>query len=458
MTKKYIPYDPYQTFLFPPNPREWLPDDHLALFIADVVRELDLSPIFSHYERSVAGAPPYHPTMMVAVLLYAYCRGTPSSRRIARAVVEDVGFRYLAAGNMPDFRTISDFRKTHLEALKGLFRQVLQLCRKAGLVKLGVVALDGTKVKASASLATNRSYEALCREERRLEEEIGEALTKGVEVDEKEDSRHGRDVRGDKLPPGLRTREKRLERLKKAKRELEREAKERAKVQEEKLKKRARREAETGRKLRGRKPREPDPSVAPEAKANTTDPESRIMKTSKGYIQGYNAQAVVDCKSCVIVAQAVVQEANDVHQLSPMMRQVVENTGEVPRVGTADAGYWSEAELQAVPPGIDPYVATRKSWKQRALLRELPPPRGRIPADATTRERMERKLLTKRGRVLYKMRTSTVEPVFGQIKVGRGLDNFLMRGMAKVEGEWSLFCTTHNLLKLYRNRRRLGAA
>jgi len=455
MNRVFLHYDPNQSLLLAPNLREWLPPDHLAYFISDVVDNMDLTPFFKHYDSPEGGAPPHHPTMMVKLVLYGYATGTAASRRIAQATEENVAFRILAAGNHPDFRCISDFRKNHIEDLKALFKQVLKLCRESGLAKLGVVSLDGTKVKANASLAKNRKYETLVEEEKRLEDEIHEALMKGVKVDEEDDRKYGRDMRGDELPKELRTRKDRLERIRQAKAELERKAVAEAQKQEEKLEERKRKEEEQGQKLRGRKPNEPDSKVASDAKANTTDPESRIMKTSKGFVQAYNGQAVVDIENQIIVACGLTQEENDFHQLNPMLSRTIENVGQTPGAGLGDAGYWTEEEIKNAPPDIELYIATTKDWKQRKALREMPPPRGRIPKDMSLRDRMERKLLTKKGRQLYKKRGSTVEPVFGQIKA-RGGDRFLLRGTDKADGEWSLYCTTHNLLKLQKSGRWKG--
>jgi hypothetical protein len=388
--------------------------------------------------------------MMVAVLLYAYCQGLRSSRRIARALEEDVGFRVVAANQQPDFRTLCRFRAEHEAALERLFVQVLRLCRAAGLVKLGVVALDGTKVAANASLAANREYQT-------LEAEVRKILVEAKMADEAEDAQYGSDRRGDELPEGLRRHSDRLKRLLEAKARLEEEAAQAAQVVQEKLEQRQSEEAATGKKKRGRKPKVVEPIPTDEAKANTTDPGSRIMKTRQGYAQGYNVQALVS-EDQIIIAVGVTQEANDVRQLTPMLhtlKRTLEAAGiaERPRVVLADAGYWSEANVTAEtrPEGPELLIATTKDWKQRKAARERGCPRGRIPRDLGLRERMERKLLTQRGRRLYKMRGVLVEPVFGQVKEGQAFRRFMRRGLEAAASEAVLIGTTHNLLKLWRS-------
>ena len=382
------------------------------------------------------------------MLLYAYCLGIRSSRKIARALEEEVGFRVVAANQQPDFRTICRFRAEHQENLERLFVQVLRLCREAGLVKLGVVALDGAKVEANAALDANRSYEA-------IEEEVRRMLADARQVDAEEDALFGPERRGDELPEGLGRRVERLKRLQEAKARLEREAAEEAQAAQEHMTQRQAEELATGKKKRGRKPNVVEPTPAVEAKANITDPDSRIMKTHQGYVQGYNTQAIVS-EDQIIVAIGVTQEANDVQQLKPMLEALectLEAAGikELPRTALADAGYWSEANACCIPEGPELLIATTKDWKQRKVLRERGCPRGRIPKKLSVRERMERKLLTKRGRALYKMRGILVEPVLGQVKEGQGFRRFMRRGLRAAQSEWSLEGTTHNLLKLWRS-------
>ena len=449
MAYNLLPCDREQGYLMPPSLSEWLGEGHLAWFIVDTVDQMELGEFYAAYRNDGWGAAAYDPAMMVAVLLYAYCQGVRSSRRIARALEEDVGFRVVAATQQPDFRTICRFRAEHEEALERLVVQVLRLCREAGLVKLGVVALDGTKLAANAALAANRSYEA-------IEEEVRRMLEEARVVDAEEDALFGPDLRGDELPEGLGRRVERLKRLQEAKARLEREAEEATKAVQEHLGQRQAEEVASGKKKRGRKPKVMEPTPA-EAKANTTDPDSRIMKTRQGYVQGYNAQAIVS-QDQVIVAVGVTQEANDVQQLKPML-QTLEHTleaagiGERPRVGLADAGYWSEANIKACshPEGTEWLITTTKDWKQRKALREAGCPRGRIPKRLSLRERMERKLLTQRGRALYKMRGVLVEPVLGQVKEGQSFRRFMRRGLPAAHSEWTLMGTTHNLLKLWRS-------
>ena len=366
--------------------------------------------------------------MMVKVLLYGYCIGVSSSRRIAQRLHEDIAFRVLAANNTPDFRTISDFRKDHLAALSGLFLQVLVFCQRAGLVKLGHVALDGTKVRANASKHKAMSYKRMKEKEAQLQGEVDELLRRAREADEEEDRRYGKDKRGDELPEELAFREGRLEKIREAMAALEAEAQAAAEQAEGKA----------------------HPGV-PEDKGqrNFTDPESRIMPGpgGKDFLQAYNCQAVVDHEHQVIVATRATNVASDKQQAVVMIGEVIANTGTVPKEVSADAGYYSAkavAGLQAL--GTDPFVAPEKTRHGH----KPPAPRGRIPKDLAPRDRMRRKLQTKRGRKRYALRMETVEPVFGQIKQGRGFRQFLLRGLEKVQGEWSLICTGHNLLKLFR--------
>ncbi len=428
MSKTYRPYDPDQQLLLPAALQEWLPDDHLAYFISDVVDQLDLSSITARYEGERRGGPPYHPRMMVKVLIYGYCVGVASSRRIAQRLHEDIAFRVLAANNTPDFRTISDFRKDHLGALSGLFLQVLAFCQRAGLVNLGHVALDGTKVRANASRHKAMSYRRMKEKEEQLAAEVAELLRRAQEVDDEEDRRYGKDKRGDELPEELAFREGRLEKIREAMAALEAEAQAAA-------------EAE-GKEHPG----------VPEDKAqrNFTDAESRIMPAPGGrdFLQAYNCQAVVDHAHQVIVAARATNQSSDKQQAAAMMQETIDNVGAVPREVSADAGYYSAKavdDLQAL--GVDPFIAPEQTRHGRVVP---PAPRGRIPKQLSPRDRMRRKLQTKRGRKRYALRMETVEPVFGQIKAGRGFRQFLLRGLEKVNGEWSLICTGHNLLKLFR--------
>jgi transposase len=436
-------------YLLPPNMREWLPANHLAWFIVDTVESLDLEKFYLAYRSDGWGRAAYEPKMMTALLLYSYCLGEQSSREIERACEVDVAFRVVAGNGRPDHTTICRFRSEHDGALKGLFLEVLRLCRKGGLVKAGAIALDGTKMKANAALSANRDYE-------HLKKDIDRWFEEAKAKDAQEDKLYGKDKRGDETPEAWATKEGRLKWLKEARTRLETEAAEDAAKQAAKIAQREAEEAATGKKKRGRKPGEPDDKPENDAKANVTDPQSRIMKTRSGYVQGYNAQAAVT-ENQIIVAAEVTQECNDVKQLLPMLEKIEANLAavgapEAMKTALADAGYWSDANMSAAKPmGPELFIATNKDWKQRKAMREAPVPRGRIPKAMTARERMERKLLTKWGRALYKLRGQTIEPTFGQIKDGRGLDGFSRRGVKAADSEWSLMCTTHNLLKLWRS-------
>ena len=357
MAKGYLPYNLHQRLLLPPDMREWLPEKHLALFVLDLVSVLDLSAIECVYAtKDARGRAGYHPAMMVALLVYAYCVGKPSSRRIEQATYDDVAFRVLAADQHPDHDSIADFRKRHLAALSGLFMQVLRLCQKAGLVKLGHVAIDGTKVKANASKHKAMSYQRMSEAEKKLEEEVALLLAEAERVDADEDARYGKGKRIDELPKDLQRRDDRLKKLRDAMGELEIEAKEQAaaKVAEvaERVAERAKNEAETGKKALGPEPKAPDPEQAvpdPKAQRNFTDPESRILPdgANKGsFVQSYNAQIAVDAHAQIIVAAIVVQAANDVQQLVPMAEAIVANVGRLADTTSADAGYFSARNVE----------------------------------------------------------------------------------------------------------------
>jgi len=432
VSKTFRPYDPEQVFLMPASLQDWLPKGHLAYFISDVVDHLDMSAIMNRYEEE-KGYPPYHPGMMVKVLLYAYCIGVSSSRKIEKRLEEDIAFRVLAANNTPDFRTISDFRKDHLKALAALFVQVLRLCQRAGLVKLGHVSLDGTKIRANASKHKAMSYQRMKEEEARLVAEVQDLLGKAEAVDEEEDRTYGSNKRGDELPKELVFRESRLKKIREARAALEAEA-----LAE------AERAKDEGKKASG----------VPEDKAqrNFTDPDSHIMPAPGGkhFEQAYNAQAAVDSANQVIVAAEVTDQPSDKGQAVPMMKEVKENTGELPREMSADAGYFSSDAVKGLTAeGVDVYIPPDKMRHTRNLLAA---PRGRIPKGLSTVDRMRRKLRTKQGRKCYGLRKELPEPVFGQIKQVRGFRQFLLRGREKVQGEWRLICTGHNLLKLFGTR------
>ena len=457
MGKSFLPDQVNQTLLFPPSLHDWLPEGHLARFLVDVVSALDLSAIYASYDdKDGRGGSAYSPEMMLRVLLYGYATGVYSSRKIEVRTYEDVAFRYLSGDQHPDHDTFAEFRKRHLKALAGLFTQALLLCEKAGLVKLGHVAIDGTKIKANASKHKAQSYARMGETEARLKQEIEALLKQAEDVDAAEDAHHGKGKRGDELPEELARRESRLKKIAAAKAELEQEAREKAEQEraeaEAKLAKRREEQQRTGKKKRGREPQVPDPDKAqPEttAQRNFTDPESRIMPdgANKGsFVQGYNAQAAVDSTAQVIVAANVTQETVDSHQLVPMLEQVKENLGRRPDAASADAGYWSEANVtdESVAE-IDLHIATGRDTHEEAVAMASGPP----PDGATAKEAMRHKLRTEAGRAVYKMRKAIVEPVFGQIKERRGFRRFSLRGLDNVRGEWKLICAVSNLRKLH---------
>ena len=440
-----------------------MPESHLARFIAELVPGLDLSKIYGFYgRRDGRGKAAYHPVMMVRVLVYGYCVGVMSSRRVERASYDDIAFRYLCADQHPDHDTIAAFRQQHLPVLAQLFTQILQLCNKAGLVKLGHVAIDGTKVQANASKHKAMSYDRMEEKEKQLKAEVEKLLAQAAETDAAEDALYGKGNRGDELTGELARRESRLKKIAEAKAALEQEARERAeaakKVAEDKLEERRKKEEARGKKFGGRPPQIPNPEQArPEAQAqrNFTDPESRIMPDGahKGaFMQAYNAQIAVDSAAQIIVAAELTQESNDKQQLAPMLERVEQNLGAKPEAVSADAGYCSEAQLtDKRVEGIELYVAT---GKQKHGLPEpgavVPPGELAVASDSAV-ERMKQKLRTEPGRAVYKMRKAIVEPVFGQIKAARGIRAFLLRGLVKVSAEWKLICAAHNVLKMFRS-------
>ena len=427
MAKTYKSYLPEQDLLLPPSLRQWLPENHLAYCVSDVVDQLDLSAIESVYEEEDRGQPPYHPRMMVKILVYSYCVGVFSSRRMEKRLVEDVAFRVLAAGNEPDFRTLSDFRKIHLKALEELFQQVLGLALEVGALKLGRVALDGSKVKANASKHKAMSYGRMEETEKRLRKEVRELLKQAEAVDEEEDKRYGRERQGEELPEELQRRETRIARIREAKKALEERAREKAES-----------EGKDGQEAK------------PESKAqyNFTDPESRILKGSDAFVQGYNTQVAVEPTLQLIVGQRVTQATNDKQQMVPLIEVVQEQSGQKPEEVLADSGYCSEENLKYLAKRrMEGFVATEK---QKHGERNEPCKRGPLPKGASRVERMKRKLQTKVGAAVYASRKYIVEPVFGQIKQARGFRQFLLRGLEKVRGEWALVCMTHNLLKFHK--------
>jgi len=437
MNYNFRSYNPKQPYLLPPSLDDWLPQDHLARFISETVDQMDLSALITAYRSNGQGSAAYHPAMMVKILLYAYCMGIPSSRKIAKALVDDVAFRWLAAGNFPDFRTISEFRKRHLRALQDLFPQILLLCKASGLVKAGIIALDGTKVKANASLSRNKTYEQLSKQEKRLKEKLEALLEQAEKTDQEEDRLYG-SKRGDELPEDLSTAEKRLAKIKEAKKYLEARKKAEAKKSKESHKK------------HGRKSQKPDDTVKPEAKVNMTDSESRIQKTSKGYIQGYNAQAVAT-ENQIVIACDVVNEANDIHQLKPMLEQAQQNLSEIDvyaKTVLADAGYCSDDNLEYLESKdeINALVSTRKEQE----MRKAESGSKNIRHRSDRYKAMDRNLQNPVSRYIYGFRKRIIEPVFGQMKHCQGFSGFLLRGLEKVKDEFTLWCSAHNILKLYR--------
>ena len=450
MSHNFIVYDQDQQHLLPKDISDWVEEDSLERFVSDTIDYLDtegrLDPFYPKPQEDGRGRPSFHPVLMLKVLVFGYAIGVRSSRKLDRLLERDIAFRYLAANQQPNFRTISDFRKDHREDFQHLFEEVLCLCQEAGLADLGEVALDGRRVQGDAALTANRTRE-------QLQDEIEEILDEADEIDAEEDDEYGPENRGDELPEDFREHEDRLERLQEAKEQLDAEEQQLKEEQAEKIRQREQEEAEMGQKKRGRKPTPPEEVELPDdKKANTTDPESQTLKTSTGWVQGYNGQAMVDCDHQIIVAQDITTDANDVQQLEPMVEECERVNGKRPEKALADAGYWSQANAQLENEQMELFIATTKDWKRRKALREKDPPRGRIPDSYGLKERMERKLRTKRGKRIYSKRGQTVEAVFGQ-HVTRGCDRFLLRGEGGAQAEWSLFSATHNLLKLWRSGR-----
>ena len=440
MRKSFRAWGLDETLLFPPSVQDYVPADHLSRFVVGLVREsLDLGAIYSSY-RGEKGQPPYDPAMMVSLLLYAYTVGVYSSRRIAGACRERTDFLMIVALDGPDFRTISEFRRRHLVALSELFVQVLRLAEKAGLVKLGHVALDGTKVRANASQHKAMSYERMSKREKELEAEVARWLEAAEAADAAEDRAFGADRRGDELPDWVTDKQKRIEKIREAKAALEAEAKEAAEA-----KTRAQAEAEAkykaeGRKKPGKKPKPPDPAPDGKAQRNFTDPESRILKTKDGFVQGYNGQAAVDGHAQVIVAQRLTPGQSDQDQLIPLLEAIESHLGRRPKEASADAGYCSEANLEALGErGIAGYVAVARAKRAASPTRAI---------DGPLTQAMQRKLKRAGRRSRYRLRKQVVEPVFGQIKQARGFRQFLLRGVEKVSAEWAIICTAHNILKI----------
>jgi transposase len=492
--KTFRPWMPGQTSLLPPSPSDWLSDDHQVYFLLDLIDDLDLSAILAPARaKDPRGEKGFDPRMMTLLLLYAYCVGTVSSRKIERACYEDLAFRVLTANQQPDHSSISEFRRQNLEALSALFVQILRLCQKAGMVSLGHVALDGTKVEANASKHKAMSHERMLKAEEQLEKEINALMRRAEILDAQEDERYGQGKLGSELPDELRRRQDRLAKIRQARLELEAEAaaaaaRDRAEqaaaaeaaavaaepVEQEELRMKAdkaQEKAEAARDLAvekaeaaGKEAPDLDPLPAdamphrglahktdgsPTAKAqrNFSDPDSHIMQSDGDWIQGYNCQAAVDGDHQVIVAIGVSNQPPDVEHFEPMLERTITNTGQAPKTFIADAGYWSEANAKAcAAQGVDPHIATG-----RQKHGQPPPPiRGPLPKHTDEKGKMARKLRKKKGREIYAKRKTIVEPVFGQMKECRGLRRFLLRSLEKVNGEWALWSMTHNLNKLFR--------
>ena len=441
MSKYFRPWKIDDRQLLPPSVEDYVAKNHLSRLIVALVREsLDLSAISGSY-RSELGQPPFDPRMMTALLVHGYASGLYSSRRIAKAVVERTDFMMIVAGDPPDFRTISEFRRRHLSALAALFVQVLQLAETAGLVKLGHVALDGTKIKANASKHKAMSYARMKTREAELAAQVDSWLKAAEAADTEEDGLYG-DKRGDEMPAWVANKQKRLEKIRQAKAELEAEA--RAAAEEEQRRRdqaEAQRVAE-GRKKNGKTPAPPKAEPDGKAQRNFTDPQSRILKTKDGYIQGYNAQAAVDAEAQIIVAHGLTPSTSDQDQLVALIDGIEDNLGRKPREASADAGYCSETNLAALADRqISAYIATGRAKHPGDAKRKITGPLAKA---------MRNKLKRAGWRSRYRLRKQTVEPVFGQIKQARGFRQFLLRGIEKVTAEWALICTAHNLTKLAR--------
>jgi transposase len=501
--KTFRPWQPGQTSLLPPSPSDWLSADHQVYFLLDLVDELDLSAIVIPAQaKDPRGEKGFDPRMMTLLLLYAYCAGIVSSRRIERACYEDLAFRVLTGNQQPDHSRISEFRRRNLEALSELFVQILRLCQAAGMVSLGHVALDGTKVQANASKHKAMSHERMLKAEAQLEKEIRALMRRAEILDAQEDGKYGKGKLGSDLPEELRRRQDRLEKIRQARQALEAEAAaaaardrakqaaaaeaaaadaeetdaeddEQQKLREKAVKAQEKAEAvkdlaiekaqEAGLEPQGLEPQavdamphrglahRADGSPTAAAQRNFTDPGSHIMKSDGNVLQGYNCQAIVDGDHQVIVAMGVSNQPPDVEHLVPMLERTIANTAQIPRTLIADAGYWSEDNAAACEErGVDPHIATGRQPHGKSP----PPIYGPIPKGLDAKGRMARKLREKKGKEIYAKRKTIVEPVFGQTKEGRGLRRFLLRGLEKVNGEWLLWGTTHNLNKLWRYLKR----
>jgi transposase len=438
--QNFLPCDREQELLLPPSLREWLPQDHLAWFVLDAVDEIDLSAFYGAYRKDGWGRAAFEPQMMVALLLYAYAVGERSSRGIERRCREDVAFRVLTANQIPDHATIARFRARHEQPLADTFAQVLALCARAGLVSVGVVALDGSLLAGNASPGATRSYASIRAEVERM-------LAEAAQADAEEDERLGQ-ARGDELPVELADARSRRERLRRCKAELEQAQGEEEAAYQANLAWRAAWEREHGRRLTGRKPTPPDPGALAARKINTTDPDTRVMKRAGGKsLQGYNVQVVASPEQVILAAQ-VTQSRNDADQLAPMVARAADMLREAgidEPIGTvlADGGYWNSPAISDVREhGIEVLVPTQD--RRRSAPRKLSPRQGEEA------RRIEAVLSKPEGQALYRRRQQIVEPVFAHTKFIRRSDRFLRRGLAACQAEWQLIAATHNLLKLWR--------
>lgn len=457
-----------QQFLLPPSLQDWLPEDHLARFVADVMNELDLSAIYAEYERKDGrGLSAYHPLLMTRLLLYGYCIGINSSRRIEKATYDNVAFRYLAADQHPDHDTLASFRQEHLDALAALFVQALKLCQKAGLVKLGNVAIDGTKIMANASTRRSVSYQRISDREQYWQNEVQRLLKQAQQTDKQEDQRYGQGEPAAALPDELAHAQSRLQRLQQAKAELEQEAQQQLQDATTNLplgkRGRPRNAERAGRPVKDRQQREKEKKRRRRAKRNAqqpsrqynfVDPDSRVMKDNgqKAFVQAYNAQIAVDSQAQIIVAAELTQQTTDRQQLLPMVESIRNSTGSKPEIVVADAGYWDTTSL--LDPALEGIqVLVSPDGKPQS-------PGAQLAANAPRNKeavRMREVLASDEGKARYALRKSTVEPVFGQIKEARGIRRLRLRGLTKVTSEWKFICATHNLLKLFRHRLALGS-
>ena len=439
MSKDFRPWKIDEAQLLPASVQDYVPRDHLSRLIVALVREeLDLSAIIGSY-KSGLGQPPFEPRMVTALLLHGYASGIYSSRRIAKAAVERAGFMMIVAGDPPDFRTISEFRRRHLKALAGLFVQVLKLAERAGLVKLGHVALDGTKIKANASKHKAMSYERMKKREAELAAEV-DGWLKAAEAADREEDRLLGEKRGEELPDWVADNQKRLEKIRQAKAELEAETKAAAEEEERRRAKAEEERKAAGRKKTGKPPAPPNREPAGKSQRNFTDPESRVLLTKDGYVQGFNAQAAVDGTAQIIVAHELTASMSDHGQLVPLIDAIASTLGRKPKETSADSGYLSEENLKALSErDIGAYIATGRAKHPTEVKRKLGGP---------LTQAMREKLKRAGWRSRYRLRKQIVEPVFGQIKQARGFRQFLLRGIDKVRAEWAMICTAHNLTKL----------